>query len=110
MEQDKFQLDDETKELVKHALESHRHCVHNDPELCKVLILSEVALYRGEPPSNEEIIAIGYFLADTILEQLILKGMVEVSGISEDGDFMVALTEQGRAAIIETLTSSDEEE
>lgn len=89
-------LDEETKENLRLGIESHRHCAHKDPTFCHMLILAELAMRRGYPvTSDEELEECGHFIADAVLESLILKGLVEMSGMSEDGQMMVGLTEAG---------------
>lgn len=97
-----MKLDDESQEAIRLALKSHRGCVHEDAVLCHALILSELAMRRGYPViSDEELEACGHFIADVTLENLILKGYVEVAGVSDEGELMVGLTEMGRSHIIE---------
>lgn len=91
-----MELDNKTKDNLRLALESHIHCRHENPTYCHMLILAELAMRRGYPViSDEELDACGGFIADAVLESLILKGMVEVMGVTEDGDFTLGLTEAG---------------
>jgi hypothetical protein len=94
-----MKLDDETQQAIRLAVESHRYCIHDSAVLCHALILSELGMRRGYPVAEEEIEACGFFIADVTLENLILKGLIEVSGVSEDGDMLVGLTEAGYTAI-----------
>lgn len=95
-----MKLDDTTQECIRAAIASHRACVHEDPVLCHALILSELAMRRGYPAnSDEELEACGHYIADVTLENLILKGYVEVAGVSEDGELLVGLTEAGMSAV-----------
>lgn len=94
-------LDEESKDNIRLAIESHNHCVH-DYVLCQALILTELVMRRGYPiASDEELEACGFFIADVTLENLILKGYVEMAGVSEDGDMVVGLTKDGKLAIEE---------
>lgn len=104
-----MKLDDETQDAVRLAIDSHRACAHDSAMLCHALILSELAMRRGYPvTSDEELEACGYFIADVTLENLILKGYVEVAGVSEEGELMVGLTEAGMSAV-EYLEERDED-
>ncbi len=91
-----MELNEATQDILRLALDSHQYCRHQDPALCHALITVELGLRRGYPVSlDEELEACGKFIADAVLESLILKGMVETVGISEDGDFLLGLTEAG---------------
>lgn len=91
-------LSDADKDLIRLALESHNHCVH-DSELCYTLIMVEFEIRRGVGLDDEEIEAARLFLTDQIVEGLILKGVIEVSGIdAETGEFYIGLTEAGEQA------------
>ena len=91
-------LSDKDKDLIRLSLESHNHCVH-DAELCFTLVLIEFELRREQGLDDDEIDAARTFLADSIVEGLVLKGMIEVTGIdSETGEFYIGLTEEGEQA------------
>lgn len=90
-----MELDQETKDTLRLALDSHQYCGHDDPSICHMLIIAELSIRRGFPvTSDEELDACGY-IADAVLESLILKGYVETTGLTEDGDFTLGLTEAG---------------
>lgn len=89
-------LTDETKEDLRLAIASHQYCIHDEPAFCHMLIIAELAMRQGRAVhDDEEIDAIGHFIADAVLESLILKGMVEVAGVDENGELMVGLTNAG---------------
>lgn len=89
-------LSDDTQAALRVAILSHQTCVHEDPVLCHMLIIAELAMREGRAINDDdEIDAIGHFIADAVLESLVLKGMVEVTGLDENGGFMVGLTEAG---------------
>lgn len=91
-----MELSGETKDDLRLALASHQTCIHEDPAYCHMLIIAELALrQRRQIADNEEIDAIGHFIADAVLESLMLKGMIEVAGLDENGEFMIGLTEAG---------------
>lgn len=97
-----MKLDEETQQNLRLALKSHRGCFHEDAVLCHALILSELAMRRGYPvTSDEELESCGYFIADVTLEGLILKGLVEVVGVDEEGELLVGLTKDGHTAVEE---------
>lgn len=103
-------LDEETKENIRVAILSHAHCVHESAVLCHALILSELEFRRGySVSSEEELEACGIFIADVTLENLILKGFVEVAGVSEEGEIMVGLTEAGYMVTDQIKQQIDEE-
>lgn len=105
-----MELDEDTKDYLRLGIESHRHCVHKNPTYCHMLILAELAMRRGYPVSTqEEIDACGHFIADAVLESLILKGLVEMSGMSEDGQMLVGLTEAGLEVSRNNFEFKDEE-
>jgi hypothetical protein len=90
-------LDDETQENLRLALQSHQFCVHHGAAMCHMLILAELAIRRGYPvTSDEELEACGHFIADEVLQSLILKGFVSMDGVDENGQIMMGLTEAGR--------------
>lgn len=92
-------LDDITKELLRSALESHTSCAHSDPQICNYLILTEAALIRERDfEEDEELVSAQHFLADCVLEGLILKGLIQVEGMTEDGEFLIGLTDEGKIA------------
>lgn len=92
-------LDDATKDFIRRGLDAHVYCGHNDASLCYTLTLIEAEIRRGEEFSEEEVEASRIFIADSILEGLILKGMIEPVGIDPDsGDFYVGLTAAGEEA------------
>lgn len=89
-----MKLDQDTKDYLRHALLSHETCRHDDNALCFVLMLSEASIRRGRPiEDDDEVEEAGGFLADCVLESLILKGIVEVDGMTEDGDFILGFTQ-----------------
>lgn len=91
-------LSDTDKELIRLSLQSHNNCIHSS-ELCSTLIFIEFELRRGKELTDEEIEATKLFLTDAIVEGLVLKGMMEVTGIdSETGQFYIGLTEEGELA------------
>lgn len=93
-----MELSEETKQLLTEALRSHESCVHTDPSLCNMLILAEVSMVRGDAvTTEEEMEACGHFLTNQVLESLLLKGIVEPVGISDDGEFFLGLTAAGEA-------------
>ena len=97
-----MKLTDQDKEYVALALESHRTCVHEKPHLCSILIVTEVELRRGKAiESDEEFEAMGHCIADLLLESLILKGLVETVGVTEDGEFLIGLTPDGEQVELE---------
>lgn len=88
-------LDQDTKDYLRQALLSHETCAHGDNTLCFVLMLSEASIRRGRPiQDDEEVDECGGFLADCVLESLILKGVVEVDGMTENGDFVLGFTKE----------------
>lgn len=101
-------LSDVDKDLIRLSIESHNHCLH-DAELCFTLILIEFELRRGEGLTDDEIDAAKTFVADAVVEGLVLKGMVEVTGIdSETGEFYIGLTETGEQAYEEHYGKKEE--
>lgn len=101
-------LSDKDKDLIRLSLESHNHCIH-EAELCYTLILIEFELRRGEGLNDEEIELARNFLADQVIENLVLKGVVEVTGIdSETGEFYIGLTETGEQAYEEYYGKKEE--
>lgn len=91
-----MELTEQDKDYLRLAMSAHDYCGHEDSSFCSMLILAELALRRGRPiTTDEEINACGYFIADEVLTSLILKGVVEVVGVSEEGDFELGLTEAG---------------
>lgn len=102
-------IDETLKEYIRKALSSHESCAHNDASMCYSLVLCEVEMLLGRLLEEEEIEQCRNVIADTVLEGLILKGMVEVTGISEDGEFMVGLTETGEESYNEIREEREEQ-
>lgn len=101
-------LSDADKDLIRLSLESHNHCVH-EAELCFTLVLIEFELRRGVGLDDDEIELARTFLTDSIVEGLVLKGMIEVTGIdSETGEFYIGLTETGEQAYEEYYGKKEE--
>lgn len=91
-----MELDQLTKELLRKALDAHQHCGHTGAEVCNFLIVCEAAFLRERTfEKNEELEAVQIFLTDIVLENLILKGVVETTGLTEDGEFLLGLTDLG---------------
>lgn len=89
-------LDDTTKELLRTTHDQHRDCGHKNAGYCITEILDIVGNLRGLPiDSDEEFEACSNFIADAVLEGLILKGLIEISGLTEDGEYLIGLTEDG---------------
>lgn len=105
-----MELSESTKENIRLALESHKKCVHTDAAMCYTLTLCEVEILEGELLSEEMMEECRNFMADAVLEGLILKGIVEVVGVSEDGEFMVGLTDAGEAAYDDHIGDGQEDE
>lgn len=103
-------MDEILRESVKIALSSHDTCNHNDPSMCYSLVLCEVEILFGRLLDEEEIEDCRKAIADIVLEGLILKGMVEVTGVSEDGEFWIGLTEEGEEAYSEIREERNKEE
>lgn len=95
-----------TKELFRLALQSHKNCFH-DVQLCFTLTVMEVELRRGEALTDEELEASRTFVADCILESLILKGYISPAGIDDTGDFLLELTEAGEEAYQRSCREED---
>lgn len=93
-----FTLSEEHQELIRQALESHKNCAHDDAQLCFTLTLLEVELRMDGYLTEEEIEASRTFIADYILESLILKGIIEPTGITDEGEFYLGLTDAGEEA------------
>lgn len=93
-----FTLSEEHQELIRIALESHKNCAHEEAQLCFALTLLEVELRMDGYLNEEEIEASRTFISDYILESLILKGIIEPTGITEEGDFYLGLTDAGEEA------------
>ena len=102
-------LDDATQDYIRLALQSHQTCAHETSVLCHALILAEAELRRGYPiESDEEVEACAFFIADATLESLLLKGLIEVEGLSESGEFTIGLTEAGYHAVEEVQKREEE--
>lgn len=91
-------LDSQLQDLIILAMTSHESCGHDDPALCFTLCVLETEIRLLRELTNEEAEESRLFFLDQILEGLILKGMVEPTGLNEEGDFVLGLTEQGRTA------------
>lgn len=92
-------ISDEIKELVRLAMASHDQCYHRDVRLCNTLTLIEVQLVSGEELTDEEYEQCQHYIADMVIESLILKGHVSAAGVDlESGEFLYELTEQGEEA------------
>lgn len=90
-----MELAEETKDLVRLALDSHQSCVH-DARLCHLLIMCEIGFRRHHGVQDDgEIEAISRYLTDCVLSDLMLKDMVEPVGLTEDGEFLIGLTQRG---------------
>lgn len=91
-----MQVDETTKAFIRKAMESHKSCDHiGEPEMCHMLILGEAAIRRGYAiEDEEELDACGRYIADYVLESLILKGVVEPFGVDEEGRMTVRVTEK----------------
>lgn len=104
-------LNQEIKDLIRLALDSHVGCAHNTAELCYALTLVEVGLRRENPLSDEEYEASRPFIADCILEKLILRGLIEPVGIdNETGDFYLGLTSAGEAVYEQHAAQESEDQ
>lgn len=92
-------ISEELKELVRLAMQSHNHCGHDDLTLCNMLTLIEVQIRYDEELTEEETIGCQNYVADQILESMILKGYMAPAGIDiETGDFLLEFTEAGEEA------------
>lgn len=91
----------ELRELVGIALMSHENCAHQESTMCYLLISAEVGLMLDETISEEKFKQIGTLIADLVLESLILKGMVEPSGIDENGEMLFGVTDNGNKSLEE---------
>lgn len=69
--------------------------------MCYLLISAEVGLMLDETISEEKFKQIGTLIADLVLESLILKGMVEPSGIDENGEMLFGVTDNGNKSLEE---------
>jgi len=109
-EAEAVELNEITKDALRLSLESHRYCNHETSGLCHALILFETALRRGETIiDDDEIEACGKYVADCVLEGLILKGVMEVTGVDDNGNFFVGLTEEGELAFEEARKQTEED-
>lgn len=106
-----MELTIETKTALRVAIASHQTCVHENPVFCHMLIISELAMRQGRTINDDdEIDAIGHFIADAVLESLMLKGLVEVAGLDENGGFMVGLTQEGWEAANNRYIKEEDDE
>lgn len=91
-------MTDDLGRLVRLSMDSHEMCVHDTPQLCSLLVLTEVELRRQRLLADDEIETCQQLMADYVLEGLILKGFVETVGLDESGDFVLGVTEAGEQA------------
>lgn len=89
-------LDEVSHDCLRAALLSHQHCYHGDEQLCRAMIIAEVAIRRGAPIVEDwEIEACLKSIDSAVFESLVNKGIAEFKGVDEEGQMMIGLTDFG---------------